>query len=129
METKIKRVGHNVISIERAIQLANDWHGGSNSPLYQFASSGVYLVENHLLYLEEIIQEIHRPETALKPFFRPKKQTQELQSLANFFVAKGKQIDIDTTFGKDSYGIVPLPVLLHAPDDKKPLIKPITRLQ
>jgi hypothetical protein len=105
--------------------IASNWHGGQWSALYQFASSGIYLVENHLLYLEEIIQEIHRPETALHPFHRSKKDTAELVSLKKFFIKEGKMNNVQTVWGEDFYKIVPLPMLA----EPNPQIKPIRRLQ
>ena len=109
------------ITHTRAQQLCSDWHGGQWSPLYQFASSGSYLMENHLLYLEEIVQEINRPETALKPFHRSKKQTGELKSLLRYFEMQGEKHGIKTAWDIDPYKIVPLPTLLHPVANVKPI--------
>lgn len=112
------------ITSNRAQEIASNWHGGQWSALYQFASSGKYLVENHLLYLEEIIQEIHRPETALKPFFRSKKDQAELNSLKLWFEQYAVRYNVQTVWKKDFYGIVPLPTVVT---DR--YIVPIKRLQ
>jgi hypothetical protein len=72
------------ITIARAREIATDWHGGQWSALYQFASSGVYVVANHLLYLRES-QENREPEYYLVPGTISQKNDKELQSLINFF--------------------------------------------
>jgi hypothetical protein len=122
-------VNGTVIGLERAKQLATHWHGGQWSALYQFGSSGVYLKENHLLYLEEIEQEIYRPETALRPFTRSKKQTNELITLKRFFLSMGNKSGIKTVYTKDKYGI-PFPQLHDSfPDEQINTIKEIKRMQ
>jgi hypothetical protein len=40
------------ISKEQARRIAADWHDGQNSPLYQFASSGVFIASESARYLQ-----------------------------------------------------------------------------
>jgi hypothetical protein len=121
-------VAGTTIPLERAKELASNWHGGQYSAMYQFASSYTYLRENHLLYLEEIEQDIHRPETALRPFYRSKKDTNELIALKRFFIVQGEKHGIRTVYTKDKYGI-PFPQLHDSfPDEQVNTIKEIKRM-
>jgi len=43
-----------MISRETAIRIASEWHGGQNSALYQFASSGVFLRSYFDYYIQEL---------------------------------------------------------------------------
>ena len=67
------------------------WHGGQWSALYQFASSGIYLPENHLRYLKEL-QECREPEYYLHPGTISKKDDKTLQAAQNFFLKEGRKI-------------------------------------
>lgn len=112
------------IKKQRAQELASQWHGGQWSALYQFASSGTVLEENALCYIEEILQEMQRPETALHPFHRSQSEHNTLIRLKNYFIAELKKQGIEITYQDDSYGF-PFPLLTQ----DNPKVKPIQRLQ
>lgn len=93
-----------ILSKDRAKEICSNWHGGQWSSLYQFASSGVYLVENHLKYLKET-QECREPEYYLHPGTISKKDDKELKKLIAFFEYKGQENGITTEWHKHSdYG-------------------------
>lgn len=73
-----------MIKHETAIKIAANWHGGQWSQLYSFASSGSLSPEYSLWIIEEVTQEILKPETALKPFERSKKDSNELLKLRDY---------------------------------------------
>jgi hypothetical protein len=83
---------------EWAKKIAGYWHGGQWSTLYQFASSGIYMIENALLYLVEIQREIELPEYALRPFDRSKKDANQLLSLKKYFEDQAKKEGINITW-------------------------------
>jgi len=72
------------ITSKRCREICQNWHGGQWSALYQFASSGVYLVANHLKYLREL-QECREPEYYLHPGTISKKNDAELKSAIRYF--------------------------------------------
>lgn len=80
-----------------AQKIAASWHGGQWSALYQFASSGIYLVENHLRYLQEIETELH-PEYNLIPGTLTKAQEKELNKIRTYFIRMGEKQGIETTW-------------------------------
>jgi len=80
-----------------AQKIAASWHGGQWSALYQFASSGTYLVENHLRYLQEVETELH-PEYNLLPGTLPKAQEKELNRLRRYFISMGEKKGIGTNW-------------------------------
>lgn len=88
-----------MISKDRAREIANNWHGGQNSALYQFASSGTYLPESHLLYLREVQSDME-PEYYANPGVLSKKNERELNSLKKFFEFNGKENGIGTRWEK-----------------------------
>lgn len=95
----------------RARRLASEWHGGQWSNLYQFASSGIFRLPCCLLYVEEIVQELLRPETHARPFTRTRKQERDLAHLRDFFVDLAREVgDVQIIFLTDVYG-QPLPIL------------------
>jgi len=83
------------ISINRCKEICAIWYDGLNSALYQFASSGVYMAENHLRYLKEL-QECREPEYYLYPGTISKRNDNELKSCIRFFEAKGIENNINT---------------------------------
>lgn len=90
---------------ETAKRIASNWHGGQWSALYSFASSGQLDVETSLIIVEEVTQEILQPELALRPFFRSKKEQNELIKLRQFFIDYfKKEYATDIRIGKDYYG-------------------------
>ncbi len=46
--------GIKTISIERAKHLCSIWNNGCNTSLFQFASTGNWVLDNHTRYLSEI---------------------------------------------------------------------------
>jgi hypothetical protein len=113
------------ITTKRALSIAANWNQGEHSALYELATTGQYKVENHLRYLEEVIQEIHRPETALRPFHRTVKDHGELISLKLWIEKQGFMNNVQTVWKKDFYGIVPFPTVVTTHKN----IVPIKRLQ
>lgn len=105
------------ISNQLARQIANEWHGGQWSALYQFASSGVYLIENHLRYLKEV-QEALEPEFYLYPTTLSKRNQASLNSLKRWFEYKGLENGIKTEWSKHSvYGYMIPHVSKDTPDE------------
>lgn len=87
-----------------AIKISSNWHGGQWSALYQFASSGKYLIQNHLQYLKEIEEDLH-PEYALYPSELSKKDKGNLIGLKWFFIRMGERNSIKTEYHKhEIYG-------------------------
>jgi hypothetical protein len=121
--------GGAIISTDRAKEIASHWHGGQNSALYQFLSSGKYLLENHLRYLQEVQQDIDYPEQALYPYTLAKKDERELNSLKIFFEYKGEENGIKTEWGKHSDYGYPIPyVSKDTPDEIANKIKTLKYL-
>ena len=85
----------------RAQQIASNWHGGQWSALYQFASSGIIIKENILLYIQECIDCLNHQETAPHPYTLPIKQQKELESLINYF--KKQQLGVNIIESKHSF--------------------------
>jgi hypothetical protein len=86
----------SILSKDRAREIASHWHGGQWSALYQFMSSGVYMPQNHLWYLFEIIQDIENEYHAPYPRKLSQKETRELKSLIRWFAYKGEEHGIKT---------------------------------
>ena len=83
-----------------AIKLSAQWHNGQWSSLYQFASSGVYLMANCLRYLQEVESCLH-PEYNLYPGFLNKKDEKDLNNLKQYFIREAKRIcDIDIQYSQ-----------------------------
>jgi hypothetical protein len=80
-----------------AVKICSHWHGGQWSALYQFASSGIYTIENHLRYLQEIEQALH-PEYNLYPGELSKKDEGNLTGLKWFFIRMGERNNIGTEY-------------------------------
>lgn len=87
-----------------ARRIANDWHGGGWSALFQFGSSGIYLLENHLRYLQEVERDLH-PEYDLHPSELTKKEERDLNALKDFFISQGMDNGVITVWEKhETYG-------------------------
>ena len=116
-------VGAAIISKDRARHIANLWHGGQWSPLYQFASSGEYIPSQHLQYLKEVYSNIENEYYAPYPQLLTKKELSELKSLLKWFEYKGKENGIHTEYVKSKhYGytkpvghVVPGGIILSQP--------------
>ena len=50
----MKKPRGNIVSLNKAQELASAWHGGQRCSLYSFASSKTYYPEMHDLYIEAI---------------------------------------------------------------------------
>jgi hypothetical protein len=81
-----------------AVRLCSNWHGGQWSGFYQFASSGAYMIENHLRYLQEVESCLHAHEYALRPYDLSKKDERELTGLKAFFEHLGEKNGIKTVW-------------------------------
>lgn len=88
-----------MMRLNTAVKISSNWHGGQWSALYQFASSGVYVVENHLRYLQEIESDLH-PEYNLHPGKLSKKDEGNLTGLKWFFIRMGEKNGIKTGYNK-----------------------------
>lgn len=82
---------------ETAKKISSNWYGGQWSALYQFASSGIYTIENHLRYLQEVETDLH-PEYKLYPGELNKKDETDLNNLKAFFIKSGEDNGIKTEF-------------------------------
>lgn len=106
-----------MIKNKTAQSICASWHGGQWSALYQFASSGIYTVENHLRYLQEIETCLH-PEYNLYPGELTKTQERELTKLKSYFLMKGRENSIDTEYRKhEIYGYLIPYISDHTPDE------------
>jgi hypothetical protein len=93
-----------IISKNRAKEICSNWHNGQWSALYQFGSSGVFLIESTLIYLKEV-QECLEPEYNLHPSSLSKAHEKELNSLKNFFLFKAREVGLIIEFNKHNiYG-------------------------
>ena len=77
--------------------ISSHWYGDQWSALYQFASSGQYIVENHLRYLQEIETALH-PEYNLYPGQLNKRQEGNLTGLKWYFIRMGERSGIKTEY-------------------------------
>lgn len=80
-----------------AIRIAAAWHAGRWSSLFQFSNSGVYRIENHLRYLQEIETALH-PEYNLHPGTLKKKANKQLNQLKQFLIKQGELSGIKTVW-------------------------------
>lgn len=78
--------------------IAGAWHSSQSSALYQFASSGIYMIENHLRYLQEIEYALH-PEYNLYPRELTKIQREQLEKLKDYLIQEGTKNGLNTTWG------------------------------
>lgn len=89
-----------LLTVNKAKDIASAWHGGQWSALYQFASSGVYLPQNHLRYLHEIQSEIEPEYFSAHPVHRSFRDKQKLRALKNYITAQGEKHKIFTKWEK-----------------------------
>lgn len=87
-----------MIRVRTAQRIAGTCHGGQWSALYQFASNGIYLKENHLRYLQEVETALH-PEYDLYPGELSKKQEKQLNGLKYYFLLQGNRNGLKTVWG------------------------------
>lgn len=80
-----------------AVRVCSNWYGGQWSALYQFLSSGIYMPENHLRYLQEIETDLH-PEYNLCPGELSKRDERELNGLKQFFIKLGEKHGLKTEY-------------------------------
>lgn len=80
-----------------AKNICASWHSGQWSALYQFASSGIYTMENHLRYLQEVESCLH-PEYNLYPGELNKGEERELNNLKSYFIRMGEINGLKTEF-------------------------------
>lgn len=78
------------IKKETAIKTSSAWHGGQWSPLYQFASSGIFLPEQSKQYLNDI-QRCLETEYYLHPVELSKKDRSDLTKLKTYFKEESKK--------------------------------------
>lgn len=93
---------------EKAQSLCSRWCQHPGSAVHQFSIDGIWQVNYHLLYLNEIQEQINLPENALHPFIRSRRDTVELDQLKHFFEQKGNEHGITTLWHRDFYGL-PIP--------------------
>lgn len=105
---------------EQVRNLCATWHGGQWSALYQFCSSGVYMVENHLRYLKEL-QECREPEFYLHPGTISKKDDNQLRAAQNYFIQQGAKIGINTYWGNHNLYWYKIPFCTGRENEVTPL--------
>ncbi len=113
------------ITIKRAQKICSNWHGGQWSSFYQFASSGVFTVENVLRYLQECEDCLH-PEYALHPSILSGKDAKELNSLKRFFILTAQANNIVINFRQHPVYGYEIPFIYAA---EKEIIEKVTQLQ
>lgn len=100
-----------------AKKICANWHGGQWSALYQFGSSGIYTIENHLRYLQEVETCLH-PEYNLYPGELNKVDERDLNGLKAFFIKEGENKGINTEFHQHTlYGYL-IPYLTENTPDQ-----------
>lgn len=116
----------NYINDKRAQEIASHWHGGQWSAYYQFASSGIYTIENCLRYLQETETNLH-PEYNLHPGELTQRDERELNSLKKYFIRKGAEHGIKFELvPHEVYGYL-IPYL--AEDTPEEITNQVTQLQ
>ncbi len=114
---------------ESAKKICSNWHGGQWSALYQFASSGEYIVENHLRYLQEVETALH-PEYNLYPGELNKKDTGNLTGLKWYFIRMGERSGIKTEYHKHNlYGYYIPYISEDTPDETANKVKTISYMK
>ena len=94
-----------MIRNKTAQRLCNDWHTGQWSSLYQFASTGTWILANHLLYLQEIQQAIEQPKFALRPYDHKVGNRKDLINLREYFEKRGNEAGPRTLWRRhETYG-------------------------
>lgn len=106
--------------IKQVRNTCNSWHSGQWSALYQFGSSGIYMVENHLRYLKEL-QECREPEYYLHPGTISKANDNKLKSAQNWFIREGKKNGINTYWGNHNLYGYKIPFCTGRENEVKPL--------
>lgn len=110
-----------------AIKICSNWHGGQWSAFYQFSSSGIYTIENHLRYLQEVETCLH-PEYNLYPGQLSKKDAANLENLKQFFILQGQKNGIYTQYTKnEQYGYL-VPFIAFTPVSLLEQVKPLQYL-
>lgn len=98
-----------------ASKICSYWHSGQWSSFYQFSSSGVFVPENCLRYLQECEDNLHSHEMALHPYVISKKDEKELTQLKDFFIQKCESIGIEIEYKKhELYGYL-IPTIKNNP--------------
>jgi len=88
-----------IISNLRAREISGEWHEGGHSALYQFTSSGVFVLENARKYLFEV-QICIESEFWTYPRTLSQKDQKQLRSLKNWFTYKCKENGLAVTWAK-----------------------------
>ncbi|HTF27217.1 MAG TPA: hypothetical protein VK625_00155 [Flavitalea sp.] len=108
-----------------ALRISNSWHGGQWSALYQFSSSGEWLIDNHLRYLQEVQACLEPEYFAAHPAELTQKDKNELTGLLNYFIGRGEHYAIKTEFKKHSVYGYTVPVLTSSPTCVGHITKPV----
>ena len=74
-----------MIRKETAQKICNSWHGGQWSALYQFGSSGVFVPDNSIRYLWEIMQDLQNEFFAPYPHELKNGEVKQLTQLKEYF--------------------------------------------
>ena len=108
-----------------AVKICSNWHGGQWSAFYQFASTGIYTVENHLRYLQEVEDCLH-PEYNLHPSTLNKKDSTNLEGLKQFFILEGQKHGIYTQYATNNqYGYLMPFIAGFVPESVCANVKPL----
>lgn len=109
--------------------IAAVWHGGQWSALYQLSSNGIYFLENHLRYLQEIERDLH-PEYDLHPSELSKKGERDLNSLKEWVIRQGEAKGIRTEWHKhELYGYMIPYIAEDVPDELADKVRPVAYLK
>lgn len=113
-----------------AIRITTQWHGGQWSAFYQFSSSGKYMIENHLRYLQEVESCLRAHEYAPRPYDLPKRDEQELTGLKAFFVHLGELHGIKTEWEQHKlYGYMAPYLHADTPDNLSNQVAPLSYMK
>lgn len=74
-----------MIRTQTAQKICNSWHGGQWSALYQFASSSIFVPDNSIRYLWEIMQSLQCEWFSAHPVSLNKTENRELTQLKEYF--------------------------------------------
>jgi aromatic ring hydroxylase len=92
-----------LLKTQKSRRIASAWHGGQWSSFYQYASSGVFVIENTLLYIKECLDNLQAGEFAAIPYELKKKDRKELEYLLKYFLNEAKKNGIEVIEGKHSF--------------------------
>ena len=88
------------ITEQRAKEICDAWHGGQWSAIYQYASSGIFVRDNALRYVMEVLKDMYPEYWCAWETDVPTKDMRELRSLVRYFIKVARENDIPITLEK-----------------------------